>query len=104
VDPQLALGQFITLSGGAAFITAVVEVLKRTAAWSDATTQRFAPIASIVVGIALFLLVTAATVAVTGPVLASAGLAGVVAGMYACGIYNLGGKGVIERVAGPAAG
>ena len=101
MDPQLAMGQFVTLTGGAALITAIVEVVKRTFAWTDAATQRFAPITSIAVGVVLFVLVTAATAAaMTGAIFAGAALGGIVAGMYACGIYNLGGKTVIEAVAG----
>lgn len=104
MDATLALGQFATLTGAAAIIVALVEVIKRTLAWSDQLTERFAPLTSIILGIIVMVLVTLGTVAPETVNWIEPIFAGLVTGLYACGLYSLGGKPIITTVAGPANG
>lgn len=100
MDPSLALAQFATLTGGAALIVALVEVIKRTLAWTDATTSRFAPITALVLGIVLMLVLAVAS----GPVAnwAEPILGGIVAGLYSQGLYSTAAKPVISATIGKA--
>lgn len=95
IDPAV----FLTIGGGAGLITALTEVVKRTAAWSDATVARFASITAIIIGVVVF--VAGAFAFAPDSNLAQAFLAGVVSGLTSSGLYNVGGKQVIVAVAGP---
>lgn len=102
MDTTVDLSLFLTLGGGAALISALTEVVKRTANWSDELVARFASITAIVIGAILFVVITLATTAgVNVQGIAQALLAGVVAGLTSNGLYNVGGKAVITAVAGP---
>jgi len=101
MDPTLELGQFATLTGGAALIMGLVEVIKRTLDWDAKTTDRFAPIASILTGMVLMILLSVGVGNDLAGGLIEALFAGLVTGLYACGLYSIGGKPAINAVAGP---
>lgn len=102
MDTTVDLSLFLTLGGGAALISALTEVVKRAANWSDALVARFAAVTAILIGALLFVVITLATVpGVTTQGIAQALLGGIVAGLTSNGLYAVGGKQVITAVAGP---
>lgn len=94
--------QFVATIGIVGVITIVVEVIKRAAQWSSETTARFAPLLAVILGaiLGLAFFAVAPPEARTGESALLAVLFGLVQGASAVGLYDLGGKTVIETVAG----
>lgn len=103
----LELSQFLGIAGAGALINVVLEAVKRAAQWTQETTERLAPLVSLLLGILIFVPYTilAPPVDVTaGIAIMQAIITGIVAGGTAAGIYQLGGKAVIRSVAGTPSG
>jgi hypothetical protein len=96
----MSLDQLAQAAVLAAIITIIVEVIKRTLAWSDETTARFAPLFAVTLGAILNTLITIVSPVHTGETLLAAVLWGVLIGASSVGLYNLGGKQAIRSVAG----
>jgi Na+-transporting NADH:ubiquinone oxidoreductase subunit NqrE len=98
----LTYEQFVATVGIVAVVTILVEVIKRAAAWTDEATARWAPLLAVILGAVLggvLFAVAPATVRI-GQDIVVAVLFGLVQGAGAVGLYDVGGKGVIEAVAG----
>ena len=81
----LSVSDLLSLAGNAVVVAIVVELLKRTLEWSDATTKRWAPLVSCASGVLLAVLAAAL---LSGDV-AQAALTGFLAGALAAGLYDV---------------
>jgi hypothetical protein len=81
----LTVADLLSLAGAAIVVAIIVELLKRTLAWSPEFTARFAPLAACVTGTVLSVL--AAVWLSRDPV--QAALTGFLAGALAGGLYDL---------------
>ncbi len=88
----LSVADLLSLTGNAIVVAIVVELLKRTLEWSDATVKRWAPLVSCASGVLLAVLASAL---LSGDV-AQAALTGFLAGALAAGLYDV----AAERIAG----
>lgn len=91
----LTVADLLTLVGAAIVVAIVVELVKRTFAWSAEFTDRFAPLAACVAGTLLSVL--AAIYLGADPV--QGALTGFLAGALAAGLYDV----AAERIAALAA-
>jgi hypothetical protein len=108
MDP-LDISQFISIAGAGAIIVAVIEAVKRAAAWTDDQTSRIAPLFSIMLGVVIVvvgLLVGNLTepVADVASLIYGGVLTGIIAGATSQGIYGTVGKPVARAVAGTPSG
>ncbi len=81
----LSIADLLTLVGAAIVVTILVELIKRTFAWSAQFTDRFAPLASCISGVVLSVL---AAIYLSGDI-AQAALTGFLAGALAAGLYDI---------------
>lgn len=81
----LSVADLLTLTGLAIVVTILVELAKRTFAWTADFTDRFAPVASCVSGVLLGVL---AAIYLSGDI-AQAALTGFLAGALAAGLYDV---------------
>lgn len=101
MESGLVLAQFATLTGGAALVVALVEVVKRTLNWNDQVSSRFSPLTAIILGIAIACLIALArTPPPQGNEWIEPLFGGLVIGLYACGLYSAGGKNIVNAAAG----
>ena len=80
----LTVADLLSLSGNAVVVAIVVELLKRTLAWSDDFTARFAPLTACAAGVVLAVL---ASLLLAGD-LPQAALTGFLGGALAAGLYD----------------
>lgn len=94
--------QFVATIGIVAIVTILVEVIKRAAQWTSDATQRFAPLLAVTLGAILsaLLFLVAPPEARVGQDILIAILFGLVQGAGAVGLYDVGGRTVIEKLAG----
>lgn len=92
------LSQFLTIGGAAVLVTILVEVTKRGLALTPAQVDRWGAPLAVAYGVLGVLLLTIAQ-GITGlPNLAVAALTGILAGAASCGLYDLGGGGLLAMV------
>ena len=83
------LGQAVTLAGASILVGILVEVVKRTFAWADATTARFGPLVSIGIGIVVVeVLLLAQGQLSDAATIAAGAVTGLLAGASAAGLYD----------------
>lgn len=95
----MPLSEVVTLAGASIFIGILVQVIKTTLAWGEATVKRFTPLLSVSLGIVAIVLLSAAQGLISDvQTFATAIVLGIFAGASSSGLYD----NVKALTAGPA--
>ena len=86
---NITTDQLLTVGGVTAVTFLLVAVIFRTAAFSEATKDRFGAVIAALIGIALSLLANVVLVGTDGPTLLQAFLTGLVGGLAAVGVNEV---------------